>query len=158
MYLLVTIVISNILYIAKQDNERFIYYWFFISPSICTRIGRNGVPWRLAPFYNIKYFYIYIHNYNILCIIKVFEYWQARETPGYLTHISNKCVRQQKDTASWHQVQLCFHSQSCALSWTKDKVSECSLLSPFALLAFFAFPVIRTCALRYECVAPRAKC
>ena len=142
-----------IFYIAKQDNERFIYCWFFISPSIhaSARMVSPGV------WHHFTILKIFIHNYNILCIIKVFEYWQERETPGYLTHISNKCVRQQKDTASWHQVQL-FHSQSCALTWTKDKIWEYSLLSPFALLASFAFPVIRTCALRYECVAPRAEC
>jgi len=148
-----------IFYILLSKITSDLYIIDFSFPPLYVHASARMVSpgvWHHFTILNI-FIYIYIHNYNILCIIKVFEYWQARET-GYLTHISNKCVRQQKDIASWHQVQLCFHSQSCALTWTKDKISECSLLSPFALLAFFAFPVIRTCALRYECVAPRAEC
>ena len=44
--------------------------------------------------YNIIYYYKFRHNKSIIMNI------DERETPGYLTRTSNKCVRQQKSTAN----------------------------------------------------------
>jgi len=63
----------------------------------------------MQSYYNESQNYNILHNKsNIMNIDK-------RETLEYLNHTNNKCVRQRKDIASQHHIQLCFLSQSCAL-------------------------------------------
>jgi len=113
--------------------------------TMCLKIIRNVIIMHKI-FYSIK---------NILCIIKVLLWILASEKPGYLvlvTYVWDSGRTLQASITSNYAFSL--NRASCA----KDRISECPpLLSPFAFLAFSAFPVTCTCAFRYERRAPNAR-
>jgi len=103
-----------------------------------------------------------MHNYNILCIIKVLLWILVSKRLEYLTHTNTINVWDSERTLRvgiTSNYAFSLNRESCA----KDRTSERPpLLSPFALFASSVFPVIRTCTsmhvfVRYECVAPRVE-